>query len=74
MIYIYLINQLFNYHDNVNIHIINNIDNIYHHYYQQSYYITQLSTSPSMSQYLSITSPSLYGAIQYKQLETNFVK
>ena len=59
-----LINQLFNHHDNIKIHIINNIDNIYHRYDQLSYYITQLSTSPSMSQYLFITSPSLYGAIQ----------
>ena len=71
---IYIINQLFNQHDIIKIHIIYYIDNIYHHYDQQSYYITQLSTSPSISQYLSITSPSLYGAIQYKRLEINFVK
>jgi hypothetical protein len=71
---IYIINQLFNHHEIIKIHIIYYIDNIYHHYDQKSYYITQLSTSPSISEYLSIRSPSLYGAVQYKRLEINFVK
>ena len=71
---IHIINQLFNHHEIIKIHVIYYIDNIYHHYDQKSYYITQLSTSPSISEYLSIRSPSLYGAVQYKRLEINFVK
>lgn len=71
---IYIINQLFNHREIIKIHIIYYIDSIYHHYDQKSYYITQLSTSPSISEYLSIRSPSLYGAVQYKRLEINFAK
>ena len=71
---IHIINQLFNQHEIIKIHIIYYIDNIYHHYDQKFYYITQLSTSPSISEYLSIRSPSLYGAVQYKRLEIKFVK